>query len=352
VIDPSEILFVGIGASAVCYYRVLLPATALGADYIGLNGDPPQVSYATGLVRGQSQVPRFSDYKVVVLQQPKGAGWLKVIDELQSHGVTVIYEVDDWLHAIEAQQDHDFRDAFKHDQMAAYEACMRSCDGMIVSTDFLASCYRPFNRNVWVCRNGIDPARYAYTRPERETVNIGWAGATGHRDAAVPWLQAAAQVMSRRPSSCFVSIGQPFAEGFVPHFGAERALSIPWCAIEQYPAAMTMFDIALAPAGKSGFYKAKSDLRWLEASALGIPVIGHPYVYRDIEDGVTGFRAMKPEKVQSLLLDLIDSPELRTVVGEQARAHVLSQRTYTAMSPLWADAIERAVKVSRKRATV
>jgi hypothetical protein len=35
---------------------------------------------------------------------------------------------------------------------------------------------------------------------------------------------------------------------------------------------MTMLDVALAPAAKTGFYRVRSDPRWLEASSLGIPV--------------------------------------------------------------------------------
>ena len=37
-----------------------------------------------------------------------------------------------------------------------------------------------------------------------------------------------------------------------------------------YPATrMTLMDIALAPAGKSNFFRGKSDLRWLEAERAG-----------------------------------------------------------------------------------
>jgi hypothetical protein len=89
-----------------------------------------------------------------------------------------------------------------------------------------------------------------------------------------------------------VSIGQRFAEAFKPHFGARRARSPrPFTAIEQYPAAMTMLDIALAPAA-GGFFKAKSDLRWLEAGRWASRSSPTPSVYPDIEDGErqsTGF---------------------------------------------------------------
>jgi hypothetical protein len=64
---------------------------------------------------------------------------------------------------------------------------------------------------------------------------------------------------------------------------------------------MTMIDVALAPAGKTGFHRAKSDLRWLEAGALGIPVIASPELYHDIEHGVTGSHARNAPEAKAIL---------------------------------------------------
>lgn len=348
MIDPSDICFVGLGTSAVMYYRCLLPAVALGADYVGLSGEPPDAHVVTGSVRGQTRRPDLTDYKVVVVQQARGE-WLTLIQWLRSHGVIVLYELDDNLHAIERQKDHDFRQSFTKAELASFEACMKEADGMIVSTPYLEATYRKFNKRRYVAENMIDPNRYGYSRPERATVNIGWAGATGHRDAVLPWLKATASVMHQHPETTFISIGQAFAGGFVEHFGKDRALAIPWCAIEQYPAAMSMFDIALAPAARTGFYLGKSDLRWLEASALGIPVIGHPAVYRDIKDGETGFLADQPEKVMAILDRLVSDADLRTEVGEAARADVLTRRAFPAAAEPWSVAIEQAVETAARR---
>lgn len=350
MIDASEICFVGMGASAPCYYRALLPAHALGADYAGLVGEPPNSHYLTGLVKGASVRPDLTNYKAVVIQQPRGKGWLDSINALRQLGVTVLVEHDDYLHGIADQPDHDFRKHFGPDALAEYEECMRAADGLIVSTPYLKRAYRQFNKNIWVCENAIDPARYDYTRPKRDTVNILWAGATGHRDAVLPWLQQTAVAMSRRPHTCFVSIGQPFANGFHERFGERRAVAIPWCAIEQYPAAMTMGDVALAPAGRGAFFRGKSDLRWLEASALGIPVIGNHYVYRHIQHGRNGFVAVSPSEMLGPLEALLDDPILRRVVGDRARAEVLEKRSFPGAADQWMRAIEQAVKRRTKRA--
>lgn len=336
----NDLLFIGNGATAVAWYRCFLPAMTLGCDHVGFWGDPPKAEYATGIVRGKSQRPNLLDYKVVIIQQPRGKGWMKVIDQLQSKGIRVIFEVDDWLHAIKSQKDHDFRDHFDKKALAEYEACMKKCDAMIVSTEFLARQYRGRNKTIFVCENGVDVNRYDLKMPVRTSVNIGWAGATGHRDATAPWLQAVARVMAKNDNVCFVSIGQPFADAFRKHFPRERAIAVPFAAMEQYPAAMTLMDIALGPAAPTGFYRGKSDLRWLEAGALGIPIIAHPLVYPRITHLHDGVHAEDPLQVEGWLTDLVHDHVLRSYIGSNARRYVHEHRSSAVTGQRWAEVVQ------------
>jgi glycosyltransferase involved in cell wall biosynthesis len=334
-----DVCFVGLGKSAVAYYRCLLPAQAMGADWAGLAGLPPKMAWVTGLTRKESNIPKLDEYKVVVIQQPRGRGWLDVIKELQRHDVKVLCEYDDYLHGIRKLKDHSFAKSFTKERLAEHELCMRACDGLIASTQFIATRYRKFQPNTWVCRNGLDLGRYNLTLPERTTTNIIWAGATGHTNSAIPWLQAIAKVMAARPNVTFVSIGQPFANGFRQAFG-NRALAVPFCAIEQYPGAMTMGDIAIAPAGRSTFARGKSPLRHLEASALGIPTIGDPFVYDTIVDGENGLRAETADEAEAAMLRLVDDVEERRALGARAREWVRAERSVSAVAPAWVSAFE------------
>lgn len=349
---PSDICFVGLGKSAVAYYRCLLPAQALGADWCGLAGLPPKMVWQTGLarrtasgeLRGQahSNMPPLTEYKVVVVQQPRGEGWVRVIRELQAAGVKVLCEFDDYLHGIRKLKDHSFAEAFDKKRLTEHEMAMRECDGLIASTEFIAKRYAKYQPNTWVCLNGLDLARYDLTRPPRSTTNIIWAGATGHGRAATPWLGAIAKVMAQRPQTAFVSIGQPFAHGFRKAFG-NRALAVPFCAIEQYPGAMTMGDIAIAPAGRTSFAKGKSTLRHLEASALSIPTVGDPFVYSTIVDGETGLVAETADQAEAAMLRLVDDPEERERIGSQAREWVRRERSIEAVAPMWLGAFEEVL---------
>jgi glycosyltransferase involved in cell wall biosynthesis len=330
-------LFLSRGSNAVSWYRCALPALALGTDWVCYDrAEPPH----TKLVWGRTQAPlTFADiasYDVVVVQQPRGVAWLKAIREWQARGVVVLYEIDDWVRAVRKMDDHDFADKFDRKVIEDMELCMRAADGVICSTEWLAERYRSVNPNTFVCRNGLDLKRYALTRPRRDHVTIGWAGATGHANSMRPWLDQVASVLRARPEARFVSIGQKFADVLVPEFGSERSLSLPWAPFDTYPAAMTLMDIALAPAGQNNFYRGKSDLRWLEAGALGIALVADPVVYPEIEPGVTGFHATSPAEVRAQLLRLVDDRELRERVGAAAKAHIIEHRSAQVAAQSWA----------------
>lgn len=345
-LQGSDILFIGLGSTAVCWYRCVLPALFLGADWIGVAGEPPRLHYATGLVRGETKAPNPLDYRVVVIQQPRGRAWLRLIRDLQARGVKVVFEIDDYVHAVGKMADHDFREHYSKDALAALELNMRVCDALICSTRYIAQRYRSFNRNVYVCENGLDLGRYRLTLPERNTVTIGWAGATGHRDSVMPWLDGIAKVMAQRPSTCFVSVGQEFALALRPHFPG-RAIAVPWTTVDIYPAAMTLMDIAIAPAGRSNFYRGKSDLRWLEAGALGIPIVADPGVYPYIEHGVTGFHASTPAEARELVEALVDDGDLRARVGANARRYVEQHRDMAIACRQWHSVLSLVVGEDR-----
>jgi len=336
----TRALFVGIGTSAPCWYRAALPAMHLGAEWCGVRGEPPELIFVTGLSTRALDTDELFGYETVVLQQPRGAAWLKLIRRLQESGVRVLFEIDDDVHAVGKHAGHVYRAHYSKAALRDLELNMRACDGLIVSTEFLAQRYRSLNANVYVCRNGLDLGRYSFTRPPANGhVTIGWAGGTGHREAMLPWVNAIGRVMQERPHVRFMSVGEAFASLLQPHFGAERAIVVPFSELDTYPAAMASFDVAIAPAGRTNFHRAKSDLRWLEASALGVPTVADPVVYDEIEDGVTGFHAADGETAEATLVELVDDAATRDRVGAAAREHLHAHRSMATMAAQWAPAL-------------
>ncbi|CAA9516728.1 MAG: hypothetical protein AVDCRST_MAG69-2809 [uncultured Solirubrobacteraceae bacterium] len=328
-------LFVGRQRTAVTWYRCALPAEFLGCDWISVDDRSGTLEQVTG--RDGVEIPEseWASYDVVVLQQPRGADWVKRIRSLQASGTVVLFEIDDYVQAVRKAADHDFRAVEDREAVRGLELAMRVADGIICSTEWLARRYRAFNGRAYVCRNGLDLGRYALTRPPRDAPVIGWAGATGHRNAVEPWLHAIVDVMRERPEVGFVSIGQPFDRLVAAQVGEERCVGVPFTMLESYPAAMTLMDIAIAPAGKSQFFRGKSDLRFLEAGALGIATVADPGVYPTVEHGVTGLHAATPAEAGEHLLALVDDPGRREAIGAAARAYVRRERDMRVMSRQW-----------------
>ena len=336
-------LFVGIGASGPAWYRAALPAAALGADWVGVRGTPPELRFVTGDNGRVRALDDLFGYDVVVVQQVRGREWVALIRDLQARGVRVLYEIDDLLDAVRKTAGHEHAKAFDRRWVVASELAMRVCDGVICSTEFLARRYAPVNPDVHVCRNGLDLRRYELSRLPRETVTIGWAGGAGHEAAMKPWLPAVREVLRALPHARFMTVGAPYGELLEAEFGPERAIALPFGQIETYPAAMSNFDVALAPAAATSFFRAKSDLRWLEASALAIPVVADPGVYPDVEHGVTGLHAATPGEAAEHVLALARSRELRETIGAAARDVVSRTRRIEVAAEQWRAVLETAV---------
>ena len=334
MISSSEVLFVGKSNSVVSWYRTGAPAFYLGCDWCAMLGQPPHLELGAALKRKPMQMPRMRDYKVIVLQQVAGHSWQREIFKLKERGVKVLYEADDWYRGVRKIEGHAGKDIYTREYVEQMEQCMRACDGMIVSTEWLARRYRPYNKRIWVCQNSIEGSRYEGMRlPERDKLHIGWAGGEGHQISMKRWLPAVQEIMDRW-NVRFISVGLPFANEIE---APGRTYALPFVPIENVPAVLCNFDIGLAPAYPNDFFRAKSDLRFLECGALGIPVIADPLVYSDIIDGKTGWHAETSADVVRVFEKIVAKFDSHRVVGEMAQTHILSERTIEKQANQWVD---------------
>jgi len=338
-ITEKDVLFVGKSKTAICWYRIALPAMYLGMDWVGAVGGIGQ----TGAQRSDKPFPQSAeDYRIIIWQQPNSPDEYKLIRHLRDKGIKVVLDVDDYLHGVRRMKDHDFRHspAFTPKAMAKWERTMALSDGLIVSTDFIAKKYSKFNENIWVCKNGLDLGRYDLTKPKHDKINIGWAGATGHTHAFKTMEQSLDQVLNEYDNTCVISVGQPFAAQWAHLPPGNRHMALPFQHIEHYPNVMSLFDIALAPARDSGWYRAKSALRYYEAAAMGIPTIGSPLVYSEIEDGVTGLLAHTREEWYDALTTLVEDDDLRIAMGKNAKKKAYAEFDMFSRRHQWVKAIE------------
>lgn len=319
------------------YIRLVSPLEALAGD----------VDYAWGVSYQQNMFFRrrlirtsyidFADIIVVQRTFPQKRT-VKAMKKILSSGKPVIYDTDDLL--FDLPHDHVLRSAFEKYRPYMLDF-MKSVDAITVSTPALGEIVRSFNSQVHVLPNLVDDT--LWSPPPRHTTGkivIGFGGSSTHAgDIAMieEALLAIADTYGDRITFKFL--------GCV----TERLASLPCVEFidfqqsyrEYAQALMTAgIDIAIVPLEDSHFNRCKSNIKWLEYSACGIPG-----VYSDIlpysscvTHGQTGLLAgSSTEAWIEALKSLIAREDLRRTVGEAAKTEVLAHYSLSRKAYIYAD---------------
>jgi glycosyltransferase involved in cell wall biosynthesis len=191
----------------------------------------------------------------------------------------------------------------KYQQYAITQA-----DMITVSTDYLKKRLDPLNKNVVVIKNCIDTSLFTKSK-NKETV-IGYAGSGSHQG---DWMMIEKILEKLRKKYDFkVKLLGPMQASI------KIDEQINWVDCLKYPKALSDLNltIGLAPLKDSLMNRAKSNLRWLEYSALGIPTVASDVVpFRGISNILY---ANEPEEWESQLEKLIIDHNLGTKIGNNA----------------------------------
>lgn len=153
-------------------------------------------------------------------------------------------------------------------------AQIREADAVVVSTPYLKQVYQEFNEHIYVIPNSIDFELWGKTQRNHKKgkIVIGWVGGATHNDDLLI-IRPAIDLLTRK----YPQVEFAFGHGMHPDFKGLKG--VKWypefARIDKYPKAVAKmgFDIGVAPLVDNAFNRAKSNLRWLEYSALGIPCV-------------------------------------------------------------------------------
>lgn len=307
--DWSKVLFVGWhDVEGVTHYRTILPARTLGAEYVVFSMD------GKGVARSGTNMK----HEIIVVQHCWHAWQVRVARRMMKSGAKVLVNVDDWVPAVgKLGSAHAFSKEFgRPDITKEYLSLLREVDGIIAATPWLVEKCKNYNPSVELARNGLDLERYRrYNKQAGDKLVLGWAGGTGHAGAFGLVVPALEQILEERPNTVVHLVGDDHSGMFASGF-QDRVKHIVWSDMSFYPRHLAQFDINLAPARESDFYKAKSQLRFYEACAVGVPTVGH-YMYDEIQNHVTGYKVDDRGWVKSLE-PLIDHPDLLQKMASSA----------------------------------
>lgn len=301
-----KVAFLITGFGACQFYRMVQPAGEFpGAELVmaghGIDGDVIERAARADVVQ-MSRVCRTAE--------------IEAMRALRRRGVVVALDYDDNLLIMAREQ---------------VLPALREADLLTVSTRTLATAYHRVAPTLpWaVMPNRIDTqAWWRAPRPPSPAVVIAYAGSPSHRE---DFLRVAApavwDVMRDRQHAVLRVIGcAPFRP---PEDVATRVEQRIWVDTAQHREAIMALnaDIAIAPLVQCEFNDGRSELKWLQFAAQGVPMVAsfvgaYPAA---IDDTRTGFLAVDRQEWHARLLALVDSASLRRTIGANACAEVAAR---------------------------
>ncbi|MCW3067339.1 MAG: hypothetical protein JWN32_4511, partial [Solirubrobacterales bacterium] len=299
---------------------------------------PSVTGEITTRIRYASDGPIPDDAQAVLIQRTAipPENLLAFLDEIDARGLPLIVDLDDHL-LLKAEDEH------YGPHQTAIRALLETAAVVTVSTPALAEAVRGHTARVEIVPNAIDERLFlsGLTEPPAgvppapgEPIRLVYIGSTTHsQDLAL--LRPVMEELHQRAPGRFVlevvGVQRPdeddedpwFDRLVIPDDTKPYPRFVPWLREHRH-----RWHVALAPLADTEFNHYKSDLKWLEYTALGLPVVASALEpYRSIEDGVTGrLVGTEPEAWAEAITAMIDDPDTARRLAGRA-AGVLAQRT-------------------------
>lgn len=207
------------------------------------------------------------------------------------------------------------------------ETALREADAITSTTGELASTLYQYNENIYLRQNSLLWKNWNQPHiPVRNDgfVKIGWSGGNTH---ALDWLEIhipLVEVVRKNRNTKVELITTPGTyDKMTDEFPKDRFNFYSFINYDAHPWRMNVLkpDIGVAPLHEDPFSVCKSDLRFTEYAALGVPVIASniPPYSKSIKHGITGFLANNKNEWKKYLNVLIKDEDLRIKIGQNAK---------------------------------
>lgn len=335
-----------------------------------LRSTEPSYQYP-GLTIGQqiyAEIDHACELADIVIWHPMYYDWsLDFFLEMKhKHQKPFIVEVDDnyvdvppWNEAYSG-----FRNGSSYRRVSV--DCMRNADAIMVTTPHLGELYTQFNDNVYVIENSLDfkgDRKFVgwdeVSVRKHKGTRIGWIGGRAHFDDLMMVAPVLRELLLENPqvTLCLVNsalqksckaLGRAYPfEGVKNVHYADR--SVPINRYAQFAASFG-FDIGIAPLIDCNFNRSKSNLRWLEYSALKIPTVasGISHFNQSISSGVDGILIKDNDlgEWKKALEMLIENPSKVEEIGRNAYKRVKRDFNVARNSPKYLRLLKSLAKQS------
>jgi glycosyltransferase involved in cell wall biosynthesis len=322
------------------------------------------------------------NYHLVVHQRQYGAPNLQNFRYLREKlKIPCVYEIDDYLHGVHPLSSAYFayNERTQKERFANIESYLKESDAVTVTTDYLKSMYSIYNKNIYVLPNYLD-FEEIYTdeirklreqhRLEHESKNeiwLGWAGSNTHLPDLQQASYAIVNILREFPNVKLALGGWDGLfrdkENKIHHpelnpwkdVPEDRKVIIPWAKdMKDYPKMLCQFDIGIAPLEDTHFNRSKSDIKFKEYAASGVPCIAssvEPYA-NSIKDGEIGLLVKSKGSVTDSwykkIKSLIVNKELRLKIAENTTKNAIENFDMQKNVYKWRDTYKEIIEKSIK----
>lgn len=228
-------------------------------------------------------------------------------------------------------------------------------DMITVTTPILAEVFREYNDNIRILPNCVDLKewkRLPLEKNEKE-VRLYWGGGMSHWEDFLLLREPLKVIFKKYPNVKLVMLGW-MPDGLQEMFPG-RVEYHHWTNVWAYPYKMASLnaDIGLIPLVENDFNVCKSNIKWIEMSGLQIPtVVSYCSPYKEVEalsdkDLAVFIDGNDPEGWIEGISTLIDNPDLRKNVGENARMVVEQHYDINAQYHAWTNAYSEVLSCPR-----
>lgn len=269
--DPPLITFLPAGIDACSLWRMYIPHLNIPHSKFFLNdGSMPFAEVAASDV-------------VVVQRLVDERNWRAIVG-FRDRGIKVIYDLDDNLWDIPS-----YNPAFKayKEAQKGIGNCAIEANIMTVSTEPLRQAVLKnveylFNLEIVVVPNGIDFRLFqSLPKHERDYVVVAYAGTNSHVGDVGKVFSLLPEMLASEEKMHLHMVGLPLPKEIEDN---PRTRQVPWAPVSEYASRLASwrFDMLLAPLDDNTFNRSKSNIKMLEAAAMGIPILVSPSIaYRE-----------------------------------------------------------------------
>lgn len=282
-----------------------------------------------------------------------------LIKQARADGTRVLYSIDDNL--VDLKPEGFNRWPFTTEELMAIRYFAREADGIIVTTDLLKERMSRFNDRIFVVSNALDERLWKGEPLADRTVNavnrrkiIGYMGTRTHDSDLMMILQALRTTLRKNAGLVELQLLGCVADRAV--IDAFEGLPIRILDLRgelEYPAFVPWmvknikWDLAIAPLEDDVFTRCKSDIKFLDYSAVGIPgIYSHGPVYgKTVRHLETGYLAENdPQSWTEGLELMLTDDTLRHRTARNAQEYTFSTRTLKQRAADWRRAISSVVE--------